>query len=76
MAQESVSARPGPPVKTDRLPPYSDEAEKGVLGSILLDANRVMEEQGWASVDVSYLAIEEIAKEVIRLRGLTASPAW
>jgi replicative DNA helicase len=28
---------------TDRSPPYSEEAERGVLGSILLDAERVMD---------------------------------
>jgi replicative DNA helicase len=41
MPQESVST---PPVTgSDRAPPYSDEAEKGVLGSVLLDAGRVMD---------------------------------
>lgn len=30
-------------VGTDRIPPYSDEAEQGVLGSILLDSVRVMD---------------------------------
>jgi len=42
MAQEAVSAglrKAG----VDRLPPYSEEAEQGVLGSVLLDANRVMD---------------------------------
>ena len=29
--------------RINRIPPYSEEAEKGVLGSILLDANRVMD---------------------------------
>ncbi|MDP6490949.1 MAG: replicative DNA helicase [Kiritimatiellia bacterium] len=32
-----------PPVPSDRVPPYSEEAEKGVLGSILLDSVRVMD---------------------------------
>lgn len=31
------------PVQRDRRPPYSDEAERGVLGSILLDAERVVD---------------------------------
>ena len=29
-------------------------------------ANRMMEEQGWRAVDASYLAVEEIAREVMR----------
>ncbi len=32
-----------PTVPLDRVPPYSEEAEKGVLGSILLDSVRVMD---------------------------------
>ena len=41
MAKESVTS---PPVsRTDRVPPYSEEAEKGVLGSILLDPMKVMD---------------------------------
>ena len=41
MATDSVSAPRA--VKADRVPPYSEGAEKGVLGSILLDADRVMD---------------------------------
>ncbi|TAN36731.1 MAG: replicative DNA helicase [Verrucomicrobia bacterium] len=33
----------GTPGRTDRLPPYSEEAERGVLGSLLLDAVRVLD---------------------------------
>jgi replicative DNA helicase len=41
MAKESVTT---PPVsRTDRVPPYSEEAEKGVLGSILLDPLKIMD---------------------------------
>ena len=42
MAQEAVSAG-SRTSGGDRLPPYSEEAEQGVLGSILLDANRIMD---------------------------------
>ncbi len=29
--------------RSDRIPPYSEEAERGVLGAILLDAERVLD---------------------------------
>jgi len=32
--------------------------------------HRVMSGQGWRTIDASYLAVEEIAREVMRLRGL------
>jgi regulator of PEP synthase PpsR (kinase-PPPase family) len=32
-------------------------------------ANRIMEQQGWRSFDASYMAIEEIAREVMRHMG-------
>lgn len=32
--------------------------------------HRVMSAQGWRTIDASYLAVEEIAREVMRLRGL------
>lgn len=32
-----------PSPKSDRIPPYSEEAERGVLGSVLLDAGRVID---------------------------------
>ncbi|NQT93212.1 MAG: replicative DNA helicase, partial [Lentisphaerae bacterium] len=30
-------------MRSERVPPYSEEAERGVLGSILLDGGRVMD---------------------------------
>lgn len=37
------SGTPSRAAKNDRVAPYSEEAEKGVLGSILLDSGRVMD---------------------------------
>jgi hypothetical protein len=42
----------------------------------VIEANRMMDKYGWHSVDVSYLAIEEVAKEVMRLRKLRGSRPW
>jgi replicative DNA helicase len=42
MARESVASPPAA-ARAERSPPYSEEAEKGVLGSILLDSVRVMD---------------------------------
>lgn len=36
-------------------------------------AYRIMNERGWQTIDASYLAVEEIAHKVIRLRGLSES---
>ena len=36
-------AATGTPGRTDRIPPYSEEAERGVLGAMLLDAIRVLD---------------------------------
>ena len=36
-------AATGTPGRTDRIPPYSEEAERGVLGSLLQDAQRVLD---------------------------------
>jgi regulator of PEP synthase PpsR (kinase-PPPase family) len=44
--------------------PYVD---RRTVARELAAANRVMEEHGWRAVDASYLAVEEIAREVMRL---------
>jgi regulator of PEP synthase PpsR (kinase-PPPase family) len=36
-------------------------------------AHRIMSERGWQTIDASYLAVEEIAHEVMRLRNLSGS---
>jgi len=41
MSTEAVSS--SPVTRTDRIPPYSEEAERSVLGSVLLDSSRVMD---------------------------------
>lgn len=47
--------------------PYLDQR---AVAREVLEADRVMEEQGWPSIDVSYLAIEEIAREVLAVAGI------
>jgi len=47
--------------------PYLD---REALKHEVLDANRQMRHYGWQSFDASYMAIEEIARRVISLRGL------
>jgi regulator of PEP synthase PpsR (kinase-PPPase family) len=55
---------PSPWVSTE------DYVDKQAVTSEVIAANRLMDRHGWQSVDVSYMAIEEIAREVMRLRGL------
>lgn len=56
-----------------RLDAYLDRRE---VARELLWANGLMEAQGWRAIDASYIAIEEIAREVIRLRGLRGDRLW
>jgi hypothetical protein len=46
--------------------------EPEALTRELRAANHLMHEHGWHSLDVSYMAVEEVAHEVMRLRGLRA----
>jgi hypothetical protein len=52
------------------LPARSDYTDPEAVRQELRTAYRVMGERGWASIDASYMAVEEIAREVMRLRGL------
>ncbi len=47
-----------------RSDPYVDRRS---VGQELAAANRMIEQHGWRAIDASYLAIEEIAQEVMRL---------
>ena len=50
---------------------YVDKRE---VAAEMREAYRVMEHYGWRSFDASYMAVEEIAREVLRLRGITIKP--
>jgi len=50
--------------------------DRRAIAQEVLYANKLMEEHGWPSIDASYLAIEEIARDVIRLRNLRGDRAW
>jgi regulator of PEP synthase PpsR (kinase-PPPase family) len=45
---------------------------KRKIANEVIHATQLMQAHGWRSIDVSYMAIEEIAREVRRLRGLLA----
>lgn len=54
-------------VRTDRIPPYSEEAERGVLGASLLDAERVLDlclSRG-IGVDAFYLRPHQVLFEAL-----------
>jgi hypothetical protein len=53
--------------------PYLD---RRAIAQEVLFANKLMEERGWRSIDASYLAVEEIARDVIRLRNLRGDRPW
>jgi len=59
-----------------RLGPTHEYVDKRDIAREVLAANRMMDERGWRSIDVSYMAIEETAREVIALRGLKGSIHW
>lgn len=49
------------------LVPVSDYLQERTIARELVEANRVMDARGWRSIDVSYMATEEIAREVLVL---------
>ena len=55
------------------LGPYLD---RRAIAHEVLYANKLMEQHLWPSIDASYLAVEEIARDVIRLRNLRGDRAW
>jgi regulator of PEP synthase PpsR (kinase-PPPase family) len=59
-----------------RLDPTHDYVDKRGISQEVLEANKMMDRQGWRSIDVSYIAIEETAREVMALRGLKGSIHW
>jgi len=52
------------------LSPSDNYVDKPAIAREVIEANRMMERHGWRSFDASYLAIEEIAREVMKMRGL------
>jgi regulator of PEP synthase PpsR (kinase-PPPase family) len=59
-----------------RLDPSDQYVDKREIAHEVLAANEVMDKHGWRSIDVSYMAIEEIAREVMALRGISGSIHW
>lgn len=59
-----------------RLDPSDRYTDKRELAREVRAANELMDLQGWRSIDVSYLAIEEIAREVMALRGFKGGVHW
>jgi hypothetical protein len=58
------------------LDPTHDYVDKREIAREVLEANKMMDKNGWRSIDVSYIAVEETAREVMALRGLKGSIHW
>jgi regulator of PEP synthase PpsR (kinase-PPPase family) len=59
-------------VREGRLPSLAvgsqeDYINRRAVANEVNNANRLMEKQKWSSIDVSYLAVEEIAREVLHI---------
>jgi hypothetical protein len=50
--------------------PLEGYLDRRAIERELLDATRLMEGHGWRQLDASYLAVEEIARAVMEMRGL------
>lgn len=50
--------------------------DRRTLAREVLWANQLMEQRGWRTIEASYLAIEEIARDVMRLCGLRGERLW
>jgi len=51
-----------------KLGPEDNYIDKRAIAREVNEAHRLMDRHGWESFDASYMAIEEIAREVMRLR--------
>ncbi|OGV67854.1 MAG: replicative DNA helicase [Lentisphaerae bacterium RIFOXYC12_FULL_60_16] len=62
-----ASVDPVPVSRGERVPPHSEDAERGVLGSILLDASRVMDLciEGQLTAESFYLTPHRVLYEVV-----------
>lgn len=50
--------------------PLGSYLDERAIRSEVLEAKRVMDAHGWRTLDASYLAVEEIARHVLEMRGL------
>ncbi|MCP4573911.1 MAG: kinase/pyrophosphorylase [bacterium] len=66
MAVRDARARHLGPVGT------ADYVDKRAIADEVRRAHEIMQEYGWRSFDVSYMAVEEVAREVLRLLGRKA----
>ena len=62
-------------IRSLRMRGMEDYADKKEIAREVRAANAMMARYDWRTIDVSYRAIEEIAKEIIKLRGLRARGA-
>ena len=60
--------------KSMALNECSPYLEKLAIGREIIEANRLMQRCGWRTLDVSYMAIEEVAREIVSMRGFAAQP--